>query len=270
MMTMSSGKPVPSPLASMSVAIGMSVLRRTVHTPSPTWLLSRTICVVSTCRSCRFSCTISSCSESFGGVAVMRVSQDCSREGSTQASWASEPQRHNKLGFGFFSAGYDSIIVRFRLAVKTFMIWFLTLSRHQCGSNVLTRPSNLVWKSLPHTFLTSVSLPSITFLSRGQDKYATFTQQLTKCSEVSLHGLNFFFKCFCHLSCTIANYMQTFDKTVLKCVAFFHYLHFIVSKPCLTAGFLLCLQMWPFRTASYTTGNNLYEPVHLKHTLTFR
>lgn len=204
MMTMSSGNPVPSPLASMSVAIGMSVLRRTVHTPSPTWLLSRTICVVSTCRSCRFSCTISSCSESFGGVAVMRVSQDCSREGSTQASWASEPQRHNKLGFGFFSAGYDSKVT-FRLAVKRFMIWFLTLSRHQCASNVLTGPLNLVWKSLTHTFLTSVSLPPITFQNRGSDKYATFTQQLIKCSVVRMQGLNFFFKCFCHLSCTIAS-----------------------------------------------------------------
>lgn len=118
MMTMSSGKPVPSPLASMSVAMGMSVLRRTVHTPSPTWLLSRTICVVSTCRSCRFSCTISSCSESFGGVAVMRVSQDWRREGSTQASWASVPHRHNRLGFGLFSAVYDRITMRFRLTEK--------------------------------------------------------------------------------------------------------------------------------------------------------
>lgn len=105
MMTMSSGKPVPSPLASMSVAMGISVLRSTVHTPSPTWLLSRTIWVVSSCRSCLFSCTISSCSESFGGVAVIRVSQDCRREGSTQASWAKEPHRPNRLGFGFFSAG---------------------------------------------------------------------------------------------------------------------------------------------------------------------
>ena len=113
-MTMSSGKPVPSPWASMSVAMGMSVLRRTVHTPSPTWLLSRTIWVVSTCRSCRFSCTISSCSESFGGAAVMRVSQACRREGSTQASWAREPHRHNRLGFGLFSAGKDSTIMRFR------------------------------------------------------------------------------------------------------------------------------------------------------------
>lgn len=103
-MTINSGKPVPSPFASMSVAIGMSVLRRTVHTPSPTWLLSRTICVVSSCKSWRFSCTTSSCSESFGGVAVMRVSQDCRREGSTQASWAKEPHRHNRLGFGLFSA----------------------------------------------------------------------------------------------------------------------------------------------------------------------
>lgn len=107
MMTMSSGKPVPSPLASMSVAMGMSVLRRTVHTPSPTWLLSRTIWVVSTCRSCLFSCTISICSESFGGVAVMRVSQECSRGGSTQASWAREPHRVNRLGFGLFSAGNE-------------------------------------------------------------------------------------------------------------------------------------------------------------------
>lgn len=115
MMTMSSGNPVPSPLASMSVAMGMSVLRRTVHTPSPTWLLSRTMWVVSTCRSCRFSCTISSCSESFGGAAVMRVSQDCRREGSTQASWAREPHRHSRLGFGLFSAGNDSITMRFRL-----------------------------------------------------------------------------------------------------------------------------------------------------------
>lgn len=126
MMTMSSGKPVPSPLASMSVAMGMSVLRRTVHTPSPTWLLSRTIWVVSSCRSCRFSCTISNCSESFGGVAVMRVSQDCRREGSTQASWASEPHRHNRLGFGLFSAEYKNITMRFRLTVKIWgtLIWF--------------------------------------------------------------------------------------------------------------------------------------------------
>lgn len=42
-MTMSSGKPAPSPLASISVAMGMSVLSSTVHTPSPTWLLSRTM-----------------------------------------------------------------------------------------------------------------------------------------------------------------------------------------------------------------------------------
>lgn len=105
MMTISSGKPVPSPLANMSVAIGMSVLRRTVHTPSPTWLLSRTIWVVSSCKSWRFSCTTSRCSESFGGVAVMRVNQDWSREGSTQASWAREPHRHKRLAFGLFSAG---------------------------------------------------------------------------------------------------------------------------------------------------------------------
>lgn len=114
MMTISSGKPVPSPLANMSVAIGMSVLRRTVHTPSPTWLLSRTIWVVSSCRSWRFSCTTSSCSESFGGVAVMRVNHDCSREGSTHASWAREPHRHKRLAFGLFSAGYKHIIVRVR------------------------------------------------------------------------------------------------------------------------------------------------------------
>lgn len=107
MMTMSSGKPVPSPLASMSVAMGMSVLRRTVHTPSPTWLLSRTIWVVSTCRSCRFSWTTSSCSESLGGVAVMRVSQDWRRDGSTHASWARDPHRQSRLGFGLFSAGDD-------------------------------------------------------------------------------------------------------------------------------------------------------------------
>lgn len=105
--TMSSGKPVPSPLASMSVAIGISVLRSTVHTPSPTWLLSRTIWVVRSCRSCRFSCTISRCSESFGGVAVIRVSQHCRRDGSTQASWAKEPHRDNRLWFGLFSAGDD-------------------------------------------------------------------------------------------------------------------------------------------------------------------
>lgn len=104
MMTMSSGNPVPSPVVSMSVAIGMRVLRRTVHTPSPTWLLSRTIWVVRSCKSCRFSWTISSCSESLGGVAVMRVSHDCRREGSTQASCAKEPQRQSKLGFGLFSA----------------------------------------------------------------------------------------------------------------------------------------------------------------------
>lgn len=119
MMTMSSGKPVPSPLASMSVAMGMRVLRRTVHTPSPTWLLSRTIWVVSSCRSCRFSCTMSSCSESFGGVAVMRVNQDCRRDGSTQASWAREPQRHSKLGLGLFSAEDDSITIRFRFTVTS-------------------------------------------------------------------------------------------------------------------------------------------------------
>lgn len=107
--TISSGKPVPSPLPNMSVAIGMSVLRRTVHTPSPTWLLSRTIWVVRSCRSCRFSCTTSSCSESFGGVAVMRVNQDCSREGSTQASWAREPHRHKRLAFGLFSATSKSL-----------------------------------------------------------------------------------------------------------------------------------------------------------------
>lgn len=109
MMTISSGKPVPSPLVSMSVAIGMRVLRSTVHTPSPTWLLSRTMWVVRSCRSCLFSCTMSSCSESFGGVAVIRVSQDCRREGSMQANWAREPQRHSKLGFGLFSAEDDSI-----------------------------------------------------------------------------------------------------------------------------------------------------------------
>lgn len=117
MMTISSGKPVPSPVAIMSVAIGMSVLRRTVQTPSPTWLLSRTIWVVSSCRSCRFSCTTSSCSESFGGVAVMRVNHDCSREGSTQASWAREPQRLKRLEFGLFSAGCKYIIGRVRLVV---------------------------------------------------------------------------------------------------------------------------------------------------------
>lgn len=38
MTTISSGKPVPSPLANISVAIGIRVLSRTVHTPSPTWL----------------------------------------------------------------------------------------------------------------------------------------------------------------------------------------------------------------------------------------
>lgn len=117
-MTMSSGKPVPSPLASMSVAMGIRVLRRTVHTPSPTWLLSRTMWVVSSCRSCRFSCTMSSCSESFGGVAVMRVNQYCRRVGSTQASWAREPHRHSKLGLGLFSAEDDSITIRFRLTDK--------------------------------------------------------------------------------------------------------------------------------------------------------
>lgn len=117
MMTMSSGKPVPSPLASMSVAMGISVLRRTVQTPSPTWLLSRTIWVVSSCKSCRFSCTISSCSESFGGVAVMRVSQDWRREGSTQASWARDPHRHSRLGFGLFSAGGNRIIKKFNIGL---------------------------------------------------------------------------------------------------------------------------------------------------------
>lgn len=117
MMTISSGKPVPSPVANMSVAIGMSVLRRTVHTPSPTWLLSRTMWVVSSCRSCRFSCTTSSCSESFGGVAVMRVNHDCSRGGSTQASWAREPHRHKRLAFGLFSARNKYIIVTVRLIV---------------------------------------------------------------------------------------------------------------------------------------------------------
>lgn len=122
MMTISSGKPVPSPLAIMSVAIGMSVLRRTVQTPSPTWLLSRTIWVVSSCRSCRFSCTTSSCSESFAGVAVMRVNHDCSREGSTQASWAREPHRHKRLAFGLFSAGCKYIIARVRLVVCIYKI----------------------------------------------------------------------------------------------------------------------------------------------------
>lgn len=39
--TISSGKPVPSPLASISVAIGIRVLSRTVHTPSPTWLMKK-------------------------------------------------------------------------------------------------------------------------------------------------------------------------------------------------------------------------------------
>lgn len=124
MMTINSGKPVPSPFASMSVAIGMSVLRRTVHTPSPTWLLSRTMWVVSSCRSCRFSCTTSNCSESFGGAAVMRVSQDCRREGSTQASWAKEPHRHNRLGFGLFSAAYtESIVVRLRPSWAGISLW---------------------------------------------------------------------------------------------------------------------------------------------------
>lgn len=123
MMTMSSGKPVPSPLASMSVAMGMRVLRRTVHTPSPTWLLSRTIWVVRSCKSCRFSCTMSSCSESFGGAAVIRVNQDCRREGSTQASWAREPHRHSKLGFGLFSAEDDSITRRLKLTAETFDVY---------------------------------------------------------------------------------------------------------------------------------------------------
>lgn len=39
--TISSGKPVPSPLANISVAIGIRVLSRTVHTPSPTWLIKK-------------------------------------------------------------------------------------------------------------------------------------------------------------------------------------------------------------------------------------
>lgn len=43
MMTISSGNPAPSPLANISVAIGIRVLSSTVHTPSPTWLLSRTM-----------------------------------------------------------------------------------------------------------------------------------------------------------------------------------------------------------------------------------
>ncbi len=104
MMTMSSGKPAPSPLASISVAMGMRVLRSTVQTPSPTWLLSRTMYEVRSCSSCLFSCTVSSWSESLGGEAVMRLNQACSLVGSTQASWASEPHRHRRLGLGLFSA----------------------------------------------------------------------------------------------------------------------------------------------------------------------
>lgn len=110
--TMSSGKPVPSLLANMSVAMGISVLRRTVQTASPTWLLSRTIWVVSSWRSCLFSCTTSSCSESFGGLAVIRVSHNCRRDGSTQASCAREPHKHNRLGLGLFSTGNDKNTMR--------------------------------------------------------------------------------------------------------------------------------------------------------------
>lgn len=139
-MTMSSGNPVPSPLASMSVAMGISVLRRTVHTPSPTWLLSRTIWVVSSCRSCRFSCTISSCSESFGGEAVIRVNQDCKRDGSTQASWAREPHRHNRLGFGLFSAGDDRINPLLKLLGMWCNLYVVYTFKNFCFWKVKYRP----------------------------------------------------------------------------------------------------------------------------------
>lgn len=69
------------------------------------YLFSRTMYVVSNCNSCRFSWIISSWSESLGGDVVMRVSQAWSRTGSTQASWAREPQRCRRLGLGLFSAG---------------------------------------------------------------------------------------------------------------------------------------------------------------------
>lgn len=68
------------------------------------YLFSRTMYVVNSCNSCRFSWITSSWSESFGGDAVMRVSQAWRRVGSTQASCAREPQRCRRLGLGLFSA----------------------------------------------------------------------------------------------------------------------------------------------------------------------
>lgn len=100
---------VPQRTSSNSHKTVLESKRNAEHTQDRTravlYLFSRTMYVVRSCSSCLFSCTTSSWSESLGGDMVILVSQACSLTGSTQASWAREPQRRSRLGLGLFSAG---------------------------------------------------------------------------------------------------------------------------------------------------------------------
>lgn len=75
---------------------------------------------------------------------VILVSQACSLTGSTQASWAREPQRRSRLGLGLFSAG-GKVTVSDRCSKENVKMAFLESVKlsHSLPQLFFQAPSNL-------------------------------------------------------------------------------------------------------------------------------